>query len=126
MKYFNVLTIIVLLLLGILAGCGSGGDGPTLPGPVGPQGGDYDGDQPEPPIPTPYAELAGQTAIADMEWEADGDLVVANGNTAMLFTPYGLFKRNIGSGGGGAIYALANNDTGRGMSYTPQADSGTC
>lgn len=120
MKSTKILTIIALLLLGILAGCGSGGDGPTLPGPVGPQGGDYDGDQPEPPIPTPFSELR-EVAIIDMEWEADGDLVAATSAGALLFTPYGLFKRNLGSGN---VYAVANNDTGRGMSYYPNGDVG--
>ena len=125
MQLTRFLAIIALMLFGLLAGCSSSSDGPTLPAPGGTQGGDYEGDQPEPPIPTPYADLAG-AAIADMEWEWDGDLVVAVGNNAQLYTPYGLFKRTIGSGGGGAIYALANNKTGRGMSYMPQSSAGNC
>ena len=60
MRLRETLAIIALLLFGLLAGCSSSGDeGPTLPAPGGPQGGDFGGDQPEPPIPTPYADLEG-------------------------------------------------------------------
>ena len=117
----KLMLILVTLLLALVVGCSNGSDtGPTLPsGPVGPNDDGYSGDQPEPPIPTPYAEAAG-LQILDMAWEADGDLVIATEGGALLFTPYGLLKRNLG---GGNLYAMANNDTGRGMSYYPASSS---
>jgi hypothetical protein len=114
-RYLQFLIIMILLITGSLAGCSSNDSGgPNLPAPEGPGGGGYQGDQPEPPIPTPFADLAGRYII-DMQWEADGDLVVSTDAGMLLFTPYGLFKRNLG--GTSNIYAIANNDSGRGMSY---------
>jgi len=115
-RYF---LIAMFLLLGILAGCG-GGDAttPNLPGPGGPGGGGYNGDQPEPPIPTPWAALYTPSTlhICDMEWELDGDLVVSTREGGiLLFTPYGLLKRQYPIP---CVYSLTNNDSGRGMSYS--------
>lgn len=105
----------LLLIFGLTAGCSSSGeDVATLPSGSGPEGGTYNGDQPEPPIPTPYAELAG-LYVCDMEWELDGDLVVSTPDGLFLFTPYGVLKRTYPEIG--CISGLANNDTGRGMSY---------
>jgi hypothetical protein len=107
--------VLIILLVTLVWGCSNGGgnEGPTLPGKDGPEGGGFQGDQPEPPIPTPYADVVGRYII-DMQWEADGDLVIATDAGQLLFTPYGLFKRNLGVPD---IQAIANNDTGRGMSY---------
>ena len=117
MRFPRFLIIILIILTGIIGGCSGGSDsGPTLPSPGGPQGGDFQGDQPEPPIPTPFLRLA-DAFIYDMEWEADGDLVAATDEGAFLFTPYGVFKRSLG---GGEVLAVTNNDTGRGMSYMPE------
>ncbi len=117
----RIIIILMLLILGIFAGCSSSGDsGPTLPSPSGPQGGDYDGDQDEPPIPTPYAEIR-NLSICDMEWELDGDLVVSTMSGLYLYTPYGLLKRYYPEID--CVYGLENNDTGRGMSFFGR---GTC
>jgi len=115
-RRYNYLILIMVLLLGLFAAsCKSKGDGgPNLPSPGGPQGGGYGGDQPEPPIPTPFADLTGRL-ILDMQWEADGDLVASTDQGILLFTPYGIFKRNLG--GSANVFGLANNDSGRGMSY---------
>jgi hypothetical protein len=109
-----LILVVLLLSASVMLGCSNGSDeGPTLPSPGGPSGGNYQGDQPEPPIPTPYTDAAGRYII-DMQWEADGDLVIATDGGHLLFTPYGLFKRNLGVPD---VQAIANNDTGRGMSY---------
>jgi hypothetical protein len=110
----RIIIILMLLILGIFAGCGSSGDsGPTLPSPGGTQGGDFEGDQDEPPIPTPYAEIRDKF-ICDMEWELDGDLVVSTPTTIYLYTPYGVLKRTYPIQ---CVHGLTNNDTGRGMSF---------
>lgn len=114
----RIIIILMLLILGIFAGCSSSGDsGPTLPSPGGTQGGDYEGDQDEPPIPTPYAELReNRYLICDMEWELDGDLVVSTYEAGIfLYTPYGLLKRQYDIP---CVFSLQNNDTGRGMSFS--------
>jgi hypothetical protein len=108
--------IAALLLLGIFSGCG-GGDGvtPNLPSQGGPQDGGYSGDQPEPPIPTPWLPLY-SSYICDMDWELDGDLMVSTADVGViLYTPYGLEKRRYPEIG--CVTGMTNNDTGRGMSY---------
>ena len=116
----RIIIILMLLVLGIFAGCSSSGDsGPTLPSPGGTQGGDYEGDQDEPPIPTPYAEIR-NLGICDMEWELDGDLVVSTLDLIYLYTPYGVLKRTYPIR---CVFGLSNNDTGRGMSFSP---GGSC
>jgi len=119
-RYLKYFIIMFLLIAGSLAGCGGNDSGgPTLPSQGGPGGGGYQGDQPEPPIPTPFADLNGQYII-DMIWEVDGDLAVATESGILLFTPYGLFKRNMG--GTPEFLAIANNDSGRGDGYLTTAN----
>ena len=112
----NALYIMILLLaiITVSTGCGGGSEEkkPTLP--TQGLGNDFDGDQPEVPVPIPYERLAGEI-ILDMERELDGDLVISTKSTTFLYTPYGLLKRD--DFGPANVNGLANNDTGRGMSF---------
>ena len=112
--FFILTAIIIALTLALTAwGCKNPDQG-TDPVIVNPDG-TNPGEEPDPPIPTPFARTP--ALVLDIGIEGDGDIVIADLGGLQLYTPYGEFKRTMT---GGMWLGLATSnygvlDTGRGI-----------
>ena len=102
MRAMKILAGLVMLLMFAWLGMGCSNpdnfNSPTLPDPGKD---DPQGDPIYPDIPVPFSdtEFEAMTALVDLAFEKDGDLVLSDsGQGLLLFDPLGKFKRNISNG----------------------------
>lgn len=101
----------------VLTSCSNSGEpSPVVPNPQDPGSGAGSGGGGVGNIDfTPFEDLRSEnTQIGDLDFEADGDVVVYDSQGWKLYTPGGVFKRNLQ---GGPALGLSNRDSGRGMCF---------